>query len=258
MKRLTIIGVVMLVIMTLLVPSVTFAHNDYCYFTEDGKHDFTFISDKTNAHPHRGYRECLCGERIYYTESYFDECEICRLELCEIGIHCYLEDIQYNDEYGYSGYGTCYCGRRKNFAYDFNSFHYEPYPGIGQFFRDELYALMHPHYQYDEETGSFYDEDWCEEYGIIHDGSCGVCNLLDEFSRKVESYEIDMLLSKYGYSYNNYTDEYYEEEESYYHDNGSYDYYEDDHNNESESYDVYYDAEDFYEWLDIAKDVFGD
>ncbi len=265
MKKVKIFSIITFVIILFTLSNVTFAYDAYCPETEDGRHDFTFTSNKAVAHPHDGYRECFCGKKVYYSSSYYDECEKCRRQLCKYGLHYYLNEIHYTDSTGYNGYGKCYCGDKKYFTYENGFFHSEPYPGIVEFFNGDLYALKHPHYEYNESTGRLYKEELDGDYGVIHLGGCGVCDMLDDYYYSVEEFEIDTII--YGMDPKDYfcIDSDYEDEEPYYYDDSSYNqsYYEDDYYNyyddDEDEYSFAYKDEDeeFYDWLSIVNDIFG-
>lgn len=257
MKRLKAFVSIMLVIVCFLIPNVSLASNDYCEFTEDGKHDFTFSSTKANRHPHDGYRECQCGKRIYFDESYMEECDKCRRELCDIGIHNYLIEYWYPDGNAYWGYGYCYCGREKYFCSSCQYVGEDTKNKVIDFFGG-LYEIRHPHREYDMENGRYYSYD-PDEGAILYIDACGLCQLESEYSNAVEQYEISMLTgTDYDFRY----------DEDY----GDWDYYEnfeddidydEDENYYEYSYDEYaeyeYEDEDeeFDEWLELVNEILG-
>lgn len=264
MKHTKVMAVLMFVIMIFSVNMAVFAYGDYCYETEDGWHDYTFIKDMTVRHPHEGYRECYCGDRVYFENQYDSDCKKCRKELCEEGIHYYAYDVHYNDYF--SGYGKCYCGKKKYFtSYMGGKNWYEPYPGMISIYNDgdDLFIeANHPHREYDPDAGRIIRNSEFE--GII--GNCGVCEFENDYYRKVEQYETEVVMydDEDFYEYDEYEDFWYEDDYDYDLDydylEESYDYYDD-----YDEYDEYYDDsdievdedEEFYEWLEIAKEILG-
>lgn len=248
MKRLKIISIITLVFVLLSATNVAFAYDDYCPETEDGWHDYTFSKSMTTRHPHKGYRACFCGERVYLEYQYNDECETCRKQLCKKGIHYYLADVHYLDKYGYTGYGECYCGRTEYFYFDDYRLEKEPYEGFITFF-DELYSVKHPHYEYNMDRDRYYYDN------TIHAGSCGVCELEDQYYDDVQEYELNTFI---------YNDVYFDEEEEDYWNRENLDNKGD---NYTSYYDQWYDFEDeynlgeddeFYEWLELVKEILNE
>lgn len=243
MKRLKVFAIIMITILLFTIPNVSFAYDiDYCEYTENGDHDFSFISEKTNRHPHKGYRECICGERVYYDVSYFDECEKCRKELCEKDLHYYLAEIHYEDSHGYAGYGECYCGKQKSFSstYIIEKTHY-PYPGVISVFKNILLEEKHPHREYDEETGKYINNT------SANLGDCGVCELENDYWEKLEEYDIQFTV--YGDDY--YDEDDYESDDAWY--DEEFDYESEEYYYDYEEYD-YYQYYELYEWLIHMKE----
>lgn len=186
MRKLKIIVAFVLVIMTFSIASVAFAYDDYCPESEDGYHEFDYVHMK-GKHPHEGTLECFyCGEKIKCKAMYNSDCEVCRVELCEKGVHCYIANINYIDEYGYDGYGECYCGKRKNFLYDKNDI--EVSPGIVYTF-DKYATIKHPHKIYNEIPNKN-----SVPLSQKITGLCGVCDLEDEYNRTVRFYTVNQIL----------------------------------------------------------------
>lgn len=232
----------------MLTSTVVFANSDYCDFTEDRVHDFEYATGMEVRHPHKGFLECGCGKKVYFDKLYSSECERCRKELCQKGIHYYLNDTIYtNDNYGY---GTCYCGKKKTFSsYTNDLFEVED----GYIYRfGEYIELNHPHWpmELDEEELEELEcnESWC------YIGSCGVCKLGSEYERQVGEYNLN-----HFYYQNDYHDYDYESEED------CDDDYECDFE-EEETYEYVAEPKEEYsdeslqleEWLKIAKEILSD
>jgi len=238
--------VIILVVMFFAITNVTFAYNDYCYETEDGRHDYTFTKDMAVRHPHSGFRKCFCGERVDLERQYSDECKICRNELCEEGIHYYLCQVVFLDKDGYTGYGECECGKRKYFSFEEERIEDEPYEGFITFF-GRLHLIRHPHYEYDIQRNRY------DRESTLHVGSCGVCQLEDDYDDDVEEYEIDTLIygrartEEYMGQYDEQYDDYYED------DSGYWDEYNEDYDDNSDYEEE--DDDDLYEWLEMVKDI---
>jgi len=72
-------------------------------------HDFSLMLTCAAEHPHKGYFECECGEKLHFEQKIEDSCNECITELCKTGIHNYSYSI-------YSNYGKCSCGATQNFS----------------------------------------------------------------------------------------------------------------------------------------------
>lgn len=246
MKRSKIAALILAIVMIMAMATISYAYGDYCSFTETEEHDYEFTVAMDGAHPHKGFYECGCGERQYKDKNFYEDCTTCRIELCKKGIHCYIANIHYTDN-GYSGYGQCYCGKRKEFSYREARLVNEPYQGLMIAF-NKLYSVKHPHYQYDMNEKKYYTDK------TIHTGACGVCMLSDDYYDEVINYNISSI--SYDYDYNEETSYY---DDSYEYADESYDeYYEEDYYENETDYE--YDSsedDEFYDWLGFIKELFG-
>lgn len=236
MKRTKVMALLLAVVMILATTTVSYAYGTFCSFTETDEHDFEFMVEMACAHPHKGFYECGCGKRIYKDKIFSEECTICRKELCKKGIHCYVANIHYTDN-GYSGYGECYCGKKKEFSYDKIGLSDEPYVSEGFLtLSDKVYTAKHPHKVYDMSRKNYYPN------RAVRSGACGVCNLEWDYGHQVTDYNINGNVFTYDDDndlsyYDDNDDEYSEEENNY-----EYDSSED---------------EEFYDWLEFVKELFS-
>ena len=174
---------------------------------------------------------------------------------CDVGIHAYFENVHYDTMF--SGYGECYCGKRKYFtSYNDGYQLYEPYPGITSVVNygvETFIEVNHPHREYDPYTGTL---SYNSEYdGNI--GNCGVCEFMREYESQIADYEASSN-NNYDNSHYNYYDDYYTNEyentftNDYYNNYAAEEYYYDDYEEEAEE------DKEFFKWLEIAKEILNE
>lgn len=210
---------------------------DFCLENSDQCHNFKAIVQMANTHPHSGYMECACGKRQTLSKIYKYDCEICRKELCEMGIHYFLYNVvgEYNGE-SVELYGVCECGEER-FLDNYETWQEEKEAQISLYYNgcglitDEKFS----HIIYESESNVFFSND------IECEGECEACIFMSEYIDECYNVSLDML-EMYDEEY-----EYYDAREHYIQQylDGSYDY---DDVYEEESTD------ELYEWIDSIKE----
>jgi len=190
MKLFKIIAVVLCVTMIITIPNAVFAYDEYCPESDNGQHDFSY-SGHMGKHPHKGSVTCYCGEKVRSKSLYVDDCEQCRRELCEKGLHYYAVNIYNTDEKGYSSVGVCYCGKQKEFNYRFGNNHYEPYPGIVLEFGRYYHEIKHPHYEYNSNGQRIVKNNG--QYQTSPIDGCEICEYLEMYYKEVERYQMSLI-----------------------------------------------------------------
>ncbi len=274
---------IFLIFVLTICPAVCFAA-EYCDFTDENNHYYSYSSTMYTMHPHAGYLECICGKEHHSSKLYMDDCIKCQKELCENGIHYYLHEVKYTDKH--NGYGMCFCGKKQYFTSFENTFDFdEQFPwAFREIDRKNNVTIVnanHPHEEYEYDG---YNLRKINDSGCIFT-ACGACQIQSEYYDQVDEYNWDKVTAYQDnyyddnydsyyedYYYNAYDDYYYED---YYYDDYDDDYYEDDYyydDYDVDNYDGYYDDseyyeddyddgdddisdEELYEWLGIVKEL---
>lgn len=219
-------------LITLFAVLTVTAHAEYCQENEYG-HKYYANVEMNCAHPHSGFLECACGSRYTIEKIYKYDCELCRKELCESGIHYYLYRLE--DDV-YEGipciYGYCMCGERIFMdVYEDPKPEFEPREDLFYTNGQLIVDCKYPHIAFgkDKKMEVLYDAE-CE-------GTCAACNFMSEYIQDAYDWSIVQL----------YVDDDFEDY-SYYNQKLGYDYgYEYEEDYEEDLYDWLYDVRRFFE-----------
>ena len=251
MKKILSLLVITMFALIMFTPAYAgYYGNDYCSCNPNGQHEY-YIMQQYGEHPHKCILQCGCGKEIEVEESIYDSCLICRQKLCDLGIHCYDQDITYIDYSNYSGYAFCKCGEKIYFEGNLDqSWIKRRSDGLIEIYGE--YIVSPEHKECDGNDAGHYSDNLAHTLG----DACGVCSLKTDFSIKVSEYneyainkKINPNYEKIVYDYDEDCDNNYGEFEFNYGYNESSDDY-------PQSNDVYVyeeEDEDFYEWLDAMK-----